>query len=232
MNVKLKMYYKSMKKFWNAMSSSGRWRKMILIMNLKLFILLCCVHVANANVFSQEQRLDVSFENEKMLDVIDYLQRQTGFQFFYLKQNLAVASNVTLSMKQATLAEILDNVLKDHGFSYEIQDGIVIIKVADDDKGKKKSLTVKGFVYDEKKQPMPGVTVQVVGTSVGTATTERGWFSIALPLLKGKLKFSFVGYQDQEVEFTEKTDTLKIYMKENIQELAEGHGFHFYREGG
>lgn len=221
MNVKLKMYYKSMKKFWNAMSSSGRWRKMILIMNLKLFILLCCVHVANANVFSQEQRLDVSFENEKMLDVIDYLQRQTGFQFFYLKQNLAVASNVTLSMKQATLAEILDNVLKDHGFSYEIQDGIVIIKVADDDKEKKKSLTVKGFVYDEKKQPMPGVTVQVVGTSVGTATTEKGWFSIELPLLKGKLKFSFVGYQDQEVEFSDKTDTLKIYMKENVQELDE-----------
>ena len=221
MNVKLKMYYKSMKKFWNAMSSSGRWRKMILIMNLKLFILLCCIHVANANVFSQEQRLDVSFENEKMLDVIDYLQRQTGFQFFYLKQNLAVASNVTLSMKQATLAEILDNVLKDNGFSYEIQDGIVIIKVADDDKEKKKSLTVKGFVYDEKKQPMPGVTVQVVGISVGTATTEKGWFSIALPLLKGKLKFSFVGYLDQEVEFTEKTDTLRIYLKENVQELDE-----------
>lgn len=221
MNVKLKMYYKSMKKFWNAMSSSGRWRKMILIMNLKLFILLCCVHVANANVFSQEQRLDVAFENEKMLDVIDYLQRQTGFQFFYLKQNLAVASNVTLSMKQATLAEILDNVLKDHGFSYEIQDGIVIIKVADDDKEKKKSLTVKGFVYDEKKQPMPGVTVQVVGTSVGTATTERGWFAIDLPILKGKLKFSFVGYHDQEVEFTEKTDTLKIYMKEEVSHLNE-----------
>lgn len=221
MNVKLKMYYKSMKKFWNAMSSSGRWRKMILIMNLKLFILLCCVHVANANVFSQEQRLDVSFENEKMLDVIDYLQRQTGFQFFYLKQNLAVASNVTLSMKQATLAEILDNVLKDHGFSYEIQDGIVIIKVADDDKEKKKSLTVKGFVYDEKKQPMPGVTVQVMGTSVGTATTEKGWFSIALPLLKGKLKFSFVGYESQEVEFTEMTDTLKVYMKEEISDLNE-----------
>lgn len=203
------------------MSSSGRWRKMILIMNLKLFILLCCVHVANANVFSQEQRLDVSFENEKMLDVIDYLQRQTGFQFFYLKQNLAVASNVTLSMKQATLAEILDNVLKDHGFSYEIQDGIVIIKVADDDKKKKKSLTVKGFVYDEKKQPMPGVTVQVVGTSVGTATTEKGWFSITLPLLKGKLKFSFVGYESQEVEFTEMTDTLKVYMKEEISDLNE-----------
>ena len=203
------------------MSSSGRWRKMILIMNLKLFILLCCVHVANANVFSQEQRLDVSFENEKMLDVIDYLQRQTGFQFFYLKQNLAVASNVTLSMKQATLAEILDNVLKDHGFSYEIQDGIVIIKVADDDKEKKKSLTVKGFVYDEKKQPMPGVTIQVVGTSVGTVTTNKGWFSIELPLLKGKLKFSFVGYESREVEFSEKTDTLKIYMKEEISELDE-----------
>ena len=107
MNVKLKMYYKSMKKFWNAMSSSGRWRKMILIMNLKLFILLCCVHVANANVFSQEQRLDVSFENEKMLDVIDYLQRQTGFQFFYLKQNLEAAKEAARQIRLRNLSGII-----------------------------------------------------------------------------------------------------------------------------
>ena len=87
MNVKLKMYYKSMKKILYANPRTGKWRKILLIMKLKLFILLCCLHTANASVFSQEQRMDVAFENESVLDVINYLQSQTGYQFFYLEDS-------------------------------------------------------------------------------------------------------------------------------------------------
>ena len=207
-----------MKKSTNcALFPPGKWRKLVLIMKLKLFLLLCCLQMANASVLSQ-QRYDVSFKEEAMLEVLNSLRTQTGYQFFYLERNMAAADRVTLSMTQATLPEILDKLLKSQGFTYEIQDKIVIIKVADEEK---KSVTVKGIVYDEKKQPMPGVTVQVVGISVGTATTSKGWFSIDLPLLKGKLKFSFVGYKDKEVEFTEKSDTLRIYMEENVEELDE-----------
>ena len=60
-----------------------------------------------------------------------------------------------------------------------------------------------------------------MGTSVGTVSINNGWFAIDLPILKGKLKFSFVGYKDQEIEFTEKTDTLHIYMKEDVSNLDE-----------
>ena len=209
-----------MKKSTNcALFPPGKWRKLVLIMKLKLFLLLCCLQMANASVLSQ-QRYDVSFKEEAMLEVLNSLRTQTGYQFFYLERNMAAADRVTLSMTQATLPEILDKVLKSQGFTYEIQDKIVIIKVADEEK---KSVTVKGIVYDEKKQPMPGVTVQVVGTSVGTATTSKGWFSIDLPMLQGKLKFSFIGYKEQEIDFTEKTanDTLRIYMKESVEELDE-----------
>ena len=202
-----------------ALFPPGKWQKLVLIMKLKLFLLLCCLQMANASVLSQ-QRYDVSFKEEAMLEVLNSLRTQTGYQFFYLERNMVAADRVTLSMTQATLPEILDKVLKSQGFTYEIQDKIVIIKVADEEK---KSVTVKGIVYDEKKQPMPGVTVQVVGTSVGTATTSKGWFSIDLPMLQGKLKFSFIGYKEQEIDFTEKTanDTLRIYMKESVEELDE-----------
>ena len=209
-----------MKKSTNcALFPPGKWQKLVLIMKLKLFLLLCCLQMANASVLSQ-QRYDVSFKEEAMLEVLNSLRTQTGYQFFYLERNMVAADRVTLSMTQATLPEILDKVLKSQGFTYEIQDKIVIIKVADEEK---KSVTVKGIVYDEKKQPMPGVTVQVVGTSVGTATTSKGWFSIDLPMLQGKLKFSFIGYKEQEIDFTEKTanDTLRIYMKESVEELDE-----------
>ena len=51
---------------------------------------------------------------------------------------------------------------------------------------KKEINPAKVFVYDTKKQPMPGVTVKLIGTSVGTATDANGWFSV-LPVKKGQL---------------------------------------------
>ena len=71
---------------------------------------------------------------------------------------------------------------------------------------------MKGWVYDKNNQALPGVTVKVTGTSVGTSTNVKGWFSIALPIQKGALEFSFIGFKKQIVNFTEKTDTLRVVL--------------------
>ena len=198
----------------------GKWRKLVLIMKLKLFILLCCLQGVHANVLSQ-QRYDVSFQKETVLSVIDYLREHTGYEFFYLESNLQSAERVTVDMKQATLSEILDAVLKGQNLTYEIQDKVVIIRKGVDDEKEKKSVTVRGFVYDEKKLPLPGVTVRVPGVSLGTATNTQGWFSIDLPMLSGKLEFSFVGYESQQVDFNQSTDTLRVVLKEASQAIGE-----------
>ena len=58
---------------------------------------------------------------------------------------------------------------------------------------------VTGKVTDEKGGGLPGVTVVVKGTTVGTATDEAGNFQITVPDPAAILVFSFVGYARQEV---------------------------------
>ena len=66
---------KGMKKNRNcAFFSKEKRRKILLVMKLKLFVLLCCVQTVNATAFSQEQKLDISFNNEAIVKVFDYLQ--------------------------------------------------------------------------------------------------------------------------------------------------------------
>ena len=185
--------------------------------------MLCVVWLLCSTSFlfaQQKQTFTIEFKANTLEEVFAYFGKNSDYVFTFnsndLKQN---PTRVTRSFTDATLSAILTECLKGTPFTFEIIDRHVVIKKRE--QVQQKSLTVKGFVYDEKKQPMPGVTVQVIGTTVGTATTENGWFAITLPMLKGKLKFSFVGYLDQEVEFSDKTDTLKIYMKENVQELDE-----------
>lgn len=185
--------------------------------------MLCVVWLLCSTSFlfaQQKQTFTVEFKANTLEEIFAYFGKNSDYVFTFnsndLKQN---PTRVTRSFTDATLSAILTECLKGTPFTFEIIDRHVVIKKRE--QVQQKSLTVKGFVYDEKKQPMPGVTVQVIGTTVGTATAEKGWFAITLPILKGKLKFSFVGYLDQEVEFSDKTDTLKIYMKENVQELDE-----------
>lgn len=198
----------------------GKWRKILLIMKLKLFILLCCIHTLSATTYSQDQKLDVKFENELIVSVLDYLKMQTGYQFFFQKGIVSETEKITVDLKNATLNEVLDKVLKDHGYSYEVLDGVIIVRRMVEQKQAKKTLV--GIVTDQKKVPMPGVTVKISGTSVGTATNVNGQFSLTLPMEKGALEFSFVGYKSQKVNFTGLTkDTLRVVMEEDIQALDE-----------
>lgn len=112
------------------------------------------------------------------------------------------------------------DVLAKTPFTFQFDDDVVML-VQRSQEPQKKMVRVKGFVYDKQKEPMPGVTVKVVGVSVGTATNAKGWFALDLPLLKGSLEFSFIGFKKQQVNFTEKTDTLRIIMEEDISDLDE-----------
>ena len=172
--------------------STGKWRKLVLIMKLKLFILLCCLQTVNANV-SAQQRLDVSFKDASLETVITYLQAQTGYEFFYLESNLASASRVTVDLKQETLPEILDEVLKGQGLAYEIKDKVVIISAVAVQAEEQQPVTVKGKVTDEAGQALPGATVVVKGTTLGAATDSDGNYTLTLPEGSYTLVFSMLG---------------------------------------
>ncbi len=50
--------------------------------------------------------------------------------------------------------------------------------------------------------PMPGVTVMVKGTTIGSITNDDGKYSINFSGATGTLEFSFIGMQTQDIEVT------------------------------
>ena len=196
-------------------------KKAFLMMKLTclfmFFLFLRTSAVTNAQV-----RVSLDFENANLLEIMQTIREQTGYKFFFNHNELRKIENVSAKYEDVELRQVLNEVLSKVNLTYRIEKGVIIIVPQSMQDEEKKSLTVKGWVRDEKEQPMPGVTVKVVGTSVGTAVNEKGWFSITLPMLEGTLEFSFVGYKTQRVEFSaETTDTLKITMKEDVQALDE-----------
>ncbi|MEO3405212.1 von Willebrand factor type A domain-containing protein [Mucilaginibacter sp. CAU 1740] len=87
-----------------------------------------------------------------------------------------------------------------------------------------KPLTVRhisGVVYDSKDSlALPGVTVMLTGTGIGTQTDAKGHYSIDLPEGKSTLTFSFIGFVSQTIK-PDKSNKLNVYLAASAQSLSE-----------
>jgi len=75
-------------------------------------------------------------------------------------------------------------------------------------------------VSDEDGEPLPGVSVSVKGTSIGSITDVDGNYSISVPQDGTSLVFSFVGLLSQEQEIGNST-VIDVHMEQNLLELDE-----------
>lgn len=87
--------------------------------------------------------------------------------------------------------------------------------------------SVKGNVVDQSGAPIPGVSVVVKGTSIGTVTNADGDFIMNIPADAKTLLFSFVGMQPQEVAVSGKTNFSIVLQEATIgleEVVAVGYG--------
>ena len=84
--------------------------------------------------------------------------------------------------------------------------------------GQQKKLS--GLVTGTDKAPLPGVSVVVKGTTVGTITDFDGKFTLSVPADTRILVFSFVGMKPQEVQIGNQT-TLNVTLVEETVGLDE-----------
>ena len=80
---------------------------------------------------------------------------------------------------------------------------------------------ISGMVRDIQGVPLPGVTVVVKGTAVGTTTNSNGQFKLSISSSDAKsLLFSFIGMQSQEI-ILKGQSSIDVVMKEATTDLED-----------
>lgn len=79
---------------------------------------------------------------------------------------------------------------------------------------------IKGKVTDASGQPLPGVTVKVKGSNIGTVTDVNGNYSLSNIANNNTLIFSFVGMETQEINVGNRTK-IDVTMQESAVALEE-----------
>lgn len=80
--------------------------------------------------------------------------------------------------------------------------------------------SVTGKITDSNGEPLPGVTVSIKGTSVGTISDVDGAFTIKTSSANDVLIFSFIGYATQEIQVAGKS-VINVTLEEDAQALDE-----------
>ncbi len=162
--------------------------KMLLIMKVALIITLLAVTTVHARSFSQD--ITISGRNITLTAVFEAIHSQAGYSFVYEPKLLKKTSPVTLSVKGASVTDVLNLCLKGQGLSYEIKYNTIVIRDAQGNAIAEKDNTIapmpppriiRGKVTDDNGQPMVGVTVAIKGSSKAVTTDGSGDFTISVP---------------------------------------------------
>lgn len=205
--------------------SRCRESKMWLVMKLCVFLMLWFSWGLSASVSAQQERVNLDLKNVSLNVLCGEIQRQTNLYFVFNTEQIRQLGPVSVKATNETVEEVLRRILVNTGMTFELNGNLIVIcPVAEDEKNKKgpEKFTITGVVKDADGITMPGVTIQVKGTTLGFVTNEEGKYNIDLPKRDSLvLIFSFVGYQKKELSVNEKTKVLDVTMKVDIAEIDE-----------
>jgi len=178
-------------------------KKLIDIMKLTSLIFFLALFQVSATSYSQVTRLNLRFQNETLESVFEKIEANSEFSIFYKNELIKSSYAKSGIFRDALIFEILDEVLAAENLTYTVKDKLIIIvpkeQVQQQEAGLQQQPGVSGKVTDKSGEPMPGVTVVVKGTTMGTITDASGNYALGNVPPNATLVFSFVGMRTQEV---------------------------------
>ena len=201
-----------MKKLGNSPAIFGHPNILTFLRIMKCTIailLLACLQVS-ANGFSQS-RITVNLHSVEMKKALSLIERKSDFRFLYNQKLLSDLEKVEINAVNEEVTSVLDRLFENTPLSYQVlANNLVVLKpknitLAD--------IRVTGKVTSPTGEGIPGVSVSVKGSTVGTSTDAAGNFAITVPE-NATLVFSSVGFETQEVPVNNRT-AIDVSMKES-----------------
>ncbi len=198
-------------------------KKTLRIMRTSLFFLLVSIIQAQAiSGYAQKTQLSLDFSGVSIERILNEIESRSEYYFLYNKNLVDVKRNVDIHVKNRQLDLILDQLFGNTEVKYRIFNRQIVLSTDENPLIGEVSQSgrVTGKVTDSSGNPLPGVTVMIKESSVGTITDADGRYSISNVADGSVLVFSFVGMRSSEVEFTGQNQ-VDVQMEEETVGLEE-----------
>jgi len=183
--------------------------KIMKITFLQLFILFSLFGTTLAKDGRAQAVLNTKITiNESSIELgklLELLEKDYKVNFVYSNQLVNARAKVNAFSQLRPLSELLSQIMKPMGLSYEAADDVIIISRKTGTKSPsnevpRADISINGKVVDEKTgEPIPSVTIRLKEGTGGALTDQNGIYKITVPDEKAVLLFSYIGYDTQEI---------------------------------
>lgn len=173
--------------------------------------------------FSQattQANVSLKLKQVTVLDALRELNRQYNRQLMFKREEVEqVKEPVSVDVKKVTLLQAVEACIRGTGLVATDRNGIIVIGPARQTTPPV-SRVIQGIVRDEQGNPLPGATIKIKGTRMGTATDFEGRFQLALAGDAQVLEVSFIGYRTVEVNVQGKEE-IEVRLQPDQAEMEE-----------
>jgi TonB-linked SusC/RagA family outer membrane protein len=197
--------------------------KTLKIMKLTLFLsMLTISQIWASETYSQSAKLTLRLEDVKIADALKEMENQSDFFFLYSPKLIDVERRVTIDAKDEPIKNILDNLFAEK-VKFAVYDRQVILTPIEQTNAVSpvQQVSVSGIITDEKGKPLPGVTILLKGTNIGTSSDINGKYTIQVDGISvPMLVFSYIGYLSQEIS-TNGPGTVDVILLQDLISIDE-----------
>ncbi|PTS97113.1 SusC/RagA family TonB-linked outer membrane protein [Pedobacter sp. HMWF019] len=180
-----------------AMSKMWLPPKLLFIMKLTMLLFFLALMQASAAGYSQ---ISLNEKNVPLERVLQSIKKQTGYVFLYDSKDVG-QFKMTIHVEHASIETVLKACSKVLPLDFKIVDNNVLLSRKEGNQGSEsffKTLSLKGKVFDENGQTLPGVSMMLSGDDFKqtTQTTVSGEYVFKVSKAgKYILTASFIGYK-------------------------------------
>lgn len=165
-----------------------------------------------------EKLISIECKQEPLSSALVKLQKISDYKVLFTYEDVQ-SVKVSISEKNKTVSEIMPILLKGTALSYNIKGKYISITPAKRQNQVASKKEIKGQIFDELNQPLPGATIRVIGTDIITITDIDGEFSVVTPSEDSFIEVSFIGMETQTIS-TRGKNVVDVILKESAQQLA------------
>ena len=195
---------------------------------MKLFSIFMLVFTLGgfASGYSQKQVVTLNLKQCDVNTLLQEIWKQTGLRFVYNEQDVARLKRFDVNAQQKQVDEILDHIFKNTPYQCAYESDVIYITprpVGDLPQVKQERVKLSGNIKDKNGNVLPGVTVFIGNSDIGTSSDINGNYQLAI--LKGnavEIVYSFIGMKKVTYNFPATEDVRhNVVMEEDQVELQD-----------
>ncbi|WP_178371489.1 SusC/RagA family TonB-linked outer membrane protein [Cyclobacterium lianum] len=198
---------------------------------LQVFAMQVIIATPSHSQNLEDVALSIRAESQRLKEILEMIEERTVFGFTYNQKVARHHQRFTFSYQDSNVKEVLQHLAQVSDFEFKRVNRTIYVapggrsvtakepKRVQESETDEIEITISGKVTDENGDPLPGATISVQGTAIGTVTGLDGSYSLTVP--DGSIVvFSFIGYQSQRFTIENQTG-IDVQMVQDESSLDE-----------